>query len=425
MYLKKVIHFLCLVVDGKGSNENIDPNITITTQNNTFTKTNRLDGTFNKPHQDKLNNTYQKIPTNLVQRFLKQNDMNTTYTETNKHDGTFIKERINDLGQDNSNTILDNSQRNESQKQRGSFTIVNGHSGKINENVDLSTKVSKECDEIKDMPFSPGSNDSLDRISSISNGSCKMLNMSEVDALIEMQERCLLEASTPIVPKTQAAFQYSKSDSFDDSSTKTCSKSESDLSSADEYMTVGSGFSNNSSTQSLSKDPIRIDKQIKGYNNEAIVAAKPRNIFNTNTNGTTREIDKKLNLTSLPIKLKGSMSNMKVLDSKLKGSYTNLKPLGTNLPQIPSLKTHLAKSNQNIHNAVKIAPVSSTLLFNEKIFLQLFNFSCKVPVVSSDTVLKSKLKAPSKPQIGVSGLPRPTTGIPRPSSRIPTPNYGR
>lgn len=318
-----------------------------------------MDETFNKSQEDVLNNTYQKIPTTIVQRFLKQNDIDTAYTESNKHDGTFIKELYkNDTIQNNLSPLMDNSVSKISPKKPGNVTIVNGSAGIINENNGQLIRVPREYNDTKNktFDFSPGSNDSLDRISSISNSSCKMLNMAEVDALIEMQERCLLEASTPIVPKTTTDFLHPKFDSFDENSTKTCSKSESDLSSTDEYMTVGSGFSNNSSTHSLSKDPIRIDKQVKAFNNEVIAAAKPKNIFIAN--GTTHIFQKKTNLTSLPVKFKGSLSNMKVLDSKLKGSYTNLRPLGTNLPQAPSLNAHITKSNQNISNIVKIAPVS-------------------------------------------------------------------
>lgn len=54
------------------------------------------------------------------------------------------------------------------------------------------------------------------------------------------------------------------------------------------------------------------------------------------------------------------------------------------------------------------------------------NILLKVPSVTSDTVVQSKLKAPIKSQIKPSALPRPmATGIPRPTSRIPMPGFSR
>lgn len=181
-----------------------------------------------------------------------------------------------------------------------------------------------------------------------------------------------MEASTPIV-KSKRNLGLIKNDSIEDGSTKT-SKSESDLSSADEYLTVGSGLSDNSSTHSLSKDIARNEKQMKGFNNEAIAAIPTKNMKLMNGNNMGKVPGKTI-LTNLPLKSKGSLTNLKMIDTKLKSSYTNLKPIGKNLPHAPSLNTYLAKSTQNLSSTNKMQQVYVSF-FNHILlfcFFKLFN----------------------------------------------------
>lgn len=127
--------------------------------------------------------------------------------------------------------------------------------------------------------------------------------------------------------------------------------SETDLSSADEYGTVGSGISTCSE-----KDKLNSEKLAKARNNE-VIALNPRSI-NTITKGVS-SIQKYgdikgsfTNLKNIATNLKGSSTNLKTMNPNLKGSYTNLKPVGTNLPHAPRFQSSTSNlltrtSNQN------------------------------------------------------------------------------
>lgn len=139
-----------------------------------------------------MNVTYQKILPAPIQRLQKNNAdspncMNVTYTESSNNN-TFTKNSVSE------DVCLTDSLHDEAKllnlKKRNSFTIVNGKIGLLFENGQITTTIPFK-EKMIDSPS--GSVESLDRVSSLSNsskGSSRILNMSEVDAIVEMQEQC-------------------------------------------------------------------------------------------------------------------------------------------------------------------------------------------------------------------------------------------
>lgn len=169
--------------------ENIDPNTTFTPLNNTYNKTLRINTTFDKPKPEtNALNACQKKPSTLVQKFLKQNEngLNCTYTESERDkniNNTFTKNATITMRDITAADTLNSSGR---LTKRRSINNLIGKTATWEEDGQRKKRDSS-------IGSSQGSIDSLDRISSISNssrGSSRMLNMSEVDALVEMQEKC-------------------------------------------------------------------------------------------------------------------------------------------------------------------------------------------------------------------------------------------
>lgn len=117
------------------------------------------------------------------------------YTDTKSNlDATFNKDNNVKNVVPTDVPLKDDGDEKKLQRKKNSLTIHNGKTGIYLENGEV-VKVFKRPDDKKDtsVDSSQGSVDSLDRISSLSSssmGSNRILNMSEVDALIEMQERC-------------------------------------------------------------------------------------------------------------------------------------------------------------------------------------------------------------------------------------------
>lgn len=280
------------------------------------------------------------------------------------------------------------------------------------------------------MGCSTGSADSLDRMSSLSNSSResnKMLNMADVDAIVEMQERSLQQVMS--TPKTVQGSKNLWENNFISPIIPNEPLSDSDVSSTDEYKSVKSTFSKASMENYISK-PVKsmgylggnIDTKLKNTHRSTYTLAsqKPLQVIPNNIRASysnLRTVQSNIpgsqgNLyKSGNIKTQASSTNLKTMGHRLKGSYTSLRPISANLPVAPPIVPQLNTTTtlpratnpnvtQNIDTRSKVAEVPP--MPREKINVAGDNLFVK----------------PQQPR--ASGLPRPT-GIPRPASRIPGP----
>ncbi|XP_018580060.1 uncharacterized protein LOC108917781 isoform X2 [Anoplophora glabripennis] len=277
---------------------------------------------------------------------------------------------------------------------------------------------------------STGSADSLDRMSSLSNSSResnKMLNMADLDAIVEMQERSLQQVMS--TPKTIQGSKNLWENNFISPIIPNEPLSDSDVSSTDEYKSVKSTFSKASMENYIGK-PVKsmsylggnIDTKLKNtYRSTYTLSSQkplqviPNNIrasysnlrtVQSNIPGSQGNLYKPSN-----VKAQAPSSNLKTMGHRLKGSYTSLRPISANLPMalpiVPQLNTTTTLSKatnpnvtRNIETRSKVAEVPPMP-------------RGKVNVAGDNVFVK-----PQQPR--ASGLPRPT-GIPRPASRIPGP----
>ncbi|XP_071056248.1 serine-rich adhesin for platelets-like isoform X3 [Onthophagus taurus] len=252
--------------------------------------------------------------------------------------------------------------------------------------------------------FVSGSNDSLEHGSSRSNssgGSSRVLNMAEVDAIVEFQERSLPIMSTP-KPSTSMSklFHHDISPIFRQKE----HVSDSDLSSTEDYLTSRSTLSKSSGH---SDRPLKSpERPVKSMHNLKQIAEpkaemQPRWAYIPRVpgRGFTGSAS---NLRMPEPVLHGSRSNLTTIRPVLKGSYTNLRPVSQNLPVITS-------DPPSLNN-------TQTFNRNEQGF--------KVPALPASRQSSAPVNI-EKPQARISGLPRPVTGIPRPASRIPGPRSTR
>lgn len=204
---------------------------------------------------------------------------------------------------------------------------------------------------------SAGSADSLDRMSSLSNtssrGSSRMLNMSEVDAIVEQQEKSklfeikyngnknlCLGLQVMSTPKPASSYRKLCCDTLHLSPIgTTLERSDSDLSSSDDYVTGRTTFSPASSDSGAGRTikPVRSANAILQPNQK-----NPVRSINTITKNV-RTLQSAGSYTSLHnlrgsqtgLQKAGSQSNLKTVTPQLRGSYTSLKPVNKNLPVAP------------------------------------------------------------------------------------------
>lgn len=141
--------------------ENIDPNTTI----NILSTPTKLNGTFKK--KTKLNSTFDKVPDRGAEVILDQ-----TVTLNDNID------EANDKNERNTTKTLAYSDATFSRKKERNRTYDTSQFANLQRNSH---------------GYPSGSSDSLDRLSNISGssrGSTKVLNMADVDAIIEQQEKC-------------------------------------------------------------------------------------------------------------------------------------------------------------------------------------------------------------------------------------------
>lgn len=146
----------------------------------------------------------------------------------------------------------------------------------------------------------------------------------------------------------------------------TLERSDSDISSSDEYVTGRTSFSKGSPANS---DSGAIN--YAGYSERSLKTVKSANaILQPNQKNPVRsistvmrtlqpassytalqKIDSNLQTTAGSNYYKGSQSNLKTVTSQLRGSYTSLKPVNKNLPDVtPSLNATEIRSSQGIAN---------------------------------------------------------------------------
>ncbi|XP_050512724.1 uncharacterized protein LOC126888454 [Diabrotica virgifera virgifera] len=382
--------------------------------NGTYRRTPKHNGTFKKSDLKKshniLNTTFDTDPS-------PKNNINTTHTLIKDYNG------LEDLKKDLSDPIEIHTDLN-----RLSYCLENE-----DEKLDATyNDVNRTSNSLKTSTLSgsAGSADSLDRLSSMSSssrGSNKMLNMADVDAIVEMQERSLQQVMS--TPKVATANKRLWENNFISPITAEHT-SDSDLSSNDDYKSVRSSVSSKTSLdQYVPKQPKSLgylhgpaEIKIKTNQKSTYTSAAPKPVPVVRPNPKTNSYS---NLRSMNSNLPASysniykmsnpktqsgnaVSNLKTMGSKLKGSYTSLRPMSSNLPVAPPLISSnttmtLAKSNSVPHgvdSATRIVEVQP--LQREKI-----------TIVGDNTFVKPQ-------PVKASGLPRPT-GIPRPASRIPAP----
>ncbi|XP_019874188.2 uncharacterized protein LOC109602289 isoform X2 [Aethina tumida] len=259
-----------------------------------------------------------------------------------------------------------------------------------------------------------GSADSLDRMSSLSNcssrGSNKMLNMADVDAIVEMQEKSLQQVMSTPKPNTGGKKLWEHN--FISPIVANVHYSDSDTSSTEEYRSVKSSASKISLETDRSKPPklSNLDK-------------KPRTMLmgGTYKKPAPRSIPTSGNLQAGGLKssqpnIRAPVmppSNLKTMGTGLKGSYTNLRPISTYLPVAPP------PLNQTVTQSSAEVNKTQTLTDDRPQMVH-------VPTANNARVaqVQPMIRAPVadaslKPRM--SGLPRPISGLPRPVSRIPGP----
>ncbi|GJQ77280.1 hypothetical protein Trydic_g20704 [Trypoxylus dichotomus] len=379
----------------KSHSENIDPNTTITTKHPVI-----LNGTFRK--SPKFINTSQKSPdvkTASVNNFT-TNQLNKTISIENDLDDP--------INMTISYNIIDEADDLKS--------CAYNHDS-------IGTKVDVKRHSAG---YVTGSTDSLDHMSSLSNssrGSNRMLNMAEVDAIVEEQERSLQVMSTPKPAKSMT--KLFESHCISPIARQKEHVSDSDLSSTEDFLTVRSSLSKGSSGHSERNLKI-LDRNVKSLNNlKQNIESKPKpHNIHTIVKPVSNVKPLMGSYTNLrgpaplctEINIRGSQTNLKTLGTALKSSYTKLnKPVGVNLPIITSKPSSAPISARHV-DADQIHSVPKTQ--TDEVF--------KVPHVPPTQVKSLSVPSSAKPQARSSCLPRPiATGIPRPVSKIPGPRMLR
>ncbi|KAJ8946121.1 hypothetical protein NQ318_013171 [Aromia moschata] len=408
-------------------NTRMEPNF-----NGTFRRTPKSNNTFRRSNQKNitstLNSTFEIYPN--------EKDQDTTPTPTNNVGlGNFENKNVY---LNNCNIINDTV---ESMKKQLSETVQITDLNRLSyclddENIRLDTDYTENDDinrtinmKRRSLGCSTGSADSLDRMSSLSNssrGSNKMLDMADVDAIVEMQERSLQQVMS--TPKPNTGTKKLWENNFISPIISNERLSDSDMSSNDEYKSVKSTFSKVSleeydgkSVKSLGYLGSNIDTKLKTAQRSAYTSAgqKPlQAVCNTvrgsysnlkavqsNIPGSQPNIYKPTGVS----RATASTTNLLSMGHKLKGSYTSLRPISSNLPVAPPITPQLNSTltlpkatnpnvTQNIDGHSKVVEVH--------------------PMPRERVVADNNFIKPQLPR--ASGLPRPT-GIPRPSSRIPGP----
>ncbi|KRT81815.1 hypothetical protein AMK59_6335 [Oryctes borbonicus] len=379
----------------KSHSENIDPNTTIITKRPVI-----LNGIFRK--SSKFINTSQKSPDTKIASV-----NNFTTNQLNK-----------------------------------SISLENDLDDTIN--MTISYNITDEADDIKSCTYNQdsigskvdvkrnsagyvtGSTDSLDHMSSLSNssrGSNRMLNMAEVDAIVEEQERSLQMMSTPKPAKSMTKL-------FENHRISPIARqkehvSDSDLSSTEDYLTVRSSLSKGSSGHSEKNLKI-LDRNVKSLSNlkqNIEQRPKPHNIHTiTKPVSNVKHIMGSYSNLRAPLpsstegNIRGSQTNLKTLGTALKSSYSKLnKPVEVNLPIVTSKPSSAPISGRHVDmDQIHSIPIAQ------------MNEVFKVPHVPHTQVKSLSVPNSAKPQARGSCLPRPiATGIPRPVSKIPGPRMLR
>ncbi|XP_056634842.1 uncharacterized protein LOC130443952 [Diorhabda sublineata] len=417
-------------------------------------KQKNTDTTFSKPVEleKEGDNTIKNISENSAgQNNETWVNPNGTYRRITKHNGTFKKSDI----KKNQNVLNTTFETEPQQKINPNTTHVlikdcNGVENmkkELSDNMDMYTDLNRlsyclENDNIElhetyddingssnnlktsNLSGSAGSADSLDRLSSMSSssrGSNKMLNMADVDAIVEMQERSLQQVMS--TPKISTASKKLWDHNFISPITTVETISDSDHSSNDDYKSVRSTISSKGSLdqfvvkqqpKSLGYAPISLDATIKISQKGSYTAPAPKPLPVTRPYAKTNSYS---NLKPMNSNIPGSYSNiykmstakqpsinmgsnLKTMGTKLKVSYTSLRPMSSNLPVAPPLISSNTTSTLNKATPLNIVEVQP--MPREKIAL-----------VGDNTFVKPH-------PVKASGLPRPT-GIPRPASKIPAP----
>nr|XP_023029059.1 uncharacterized protein LOC111517210 isoform X1 [Leptinotarsa decemlineata] len=402
------------------------------TLNGTYRRTPKKSNTFRRSDRNKtivLNSTID-IPQ------IDNSTLNSTQTLIEESSVNSFK-----TSESFSNTLIKNDTIEDMKKQLSDDVKIKTDLNRLsycNENDNLNSTFNKDMNSsnksgnLKQSPLgcSIGSADSLDRMSSSmsssSRGSNKMLNMAEVDAIVEMQERSLHQVMS--TPKPNATKKKIWENNFISPIITTEQISDSEFSSNDDYKSVRSSVSKTSLDNQSSKNtkslgnlvaPVVPKGKLSRRTSYTIADQKPlqtmpsvvRNSYSnlkymqTNIHGSQSNLQR-------PSSIRMPSSNLKTMGPKLKGSYTSLRPMSANLPVAPP------PINQNL-NSTMVLPkasnpnVTQVLETRPKVVEVLPMPREKVNIVGDSTFIK-----PHPPR--TSGLPRPT-GIPRPASRIPGP----
>lgn len=149
-------------------------------------------------------------------------------------------------------------------------------------------------------------------------------------------------------------------------------RSDSDLSSSDEYVTGRTSFSKASPANSdsgalnYSGNANRVIKTVRSanailqeHNSVRSVNAITRNVSSIqNTSTSTQKLGTNLkgSYTNLYKMNSGSQSNLRTVSSQLRGSYTSLKPVNKNLPEAPPPlnRTQVSASQGEGNRTVKL-----------------------------------------------------------------------
>nr|CAH7726102.1 unnamed protein product [Callosobruchus chinensis] len=432
----------------KNSIQNLESSVDQIQSNGTYITESREDSENGKGKDSPQNNTYRKV---------ENNNMTTTYSRTPKKSSTFRKadlrsttvvlettydkpEEVQALDEDSTQTLIKDCTIKSFE---GTKTYLNIHNGLSRENTIENMK--KELSEtpvadINRLSYcldddniqvdsgytdsndkntnmkrqSIGSADSLDRMSSISNSSResnRMLSVADVDAIVEMQERCLQQVMS--TPKVMTAVPRKLLDNCIISPIVIGGgepTSDSDGSSNDEYRSVKSSatslenFTAPKSAKCLPSSAGPVNTKLMTNPRSAHTMASTKTVqagpMAKAAYSSQPKAVPSYKQSGLQMRPASSVSNLKSMGPRLKGSYTSLRPISANLPVAPPIH---ASSMQNVTQTVHVQGKSS----------EVPTITQHKPVIGDHT-----FAMPQPPK--ASGLPRPT-GIPRPASRIPGP----
>ncbi|CAG9856554.1 unnamed protein product [Phyllotreta striolata] len=272
------------------------------------------------------------------------------------------------------------------------------------------------------MNSSAGSADSLDRLSSLSGSSResnKMPNIIDVDAIVKRQEKHLNLNCVMSTPKPSAGGpRMSWGDKF--MSPIVDGKSDSDLSSSDDYKSVKSSQDDRlKHQQPKTMNFIKVaNTKLKTGHQSTYTGSitKPMAAIRSPTKSPKANCYSNLRGSIVPSVHKLSKprpssvvaSNLKAMGTTLKGSYTSLRPISTNLPEAPPLVGN-------------VQPISISRAAQPNVTRTLEPLDDKAASKEHLGVDETFVKPLPKP----SYLPRPSS-IPRPAtgSRIPAPRSG-